>query len=172
MISGLYFLPMLLCDKTISIVNKFYNNDLQKVSFKSSSELHNTTKKNFIRDIKDDIYKYPIRHTTKRDIRYSSIKHTLSDNNKILMNLSGNLKPIYDNGTMGFTQAQMYLLIDNDDYINILNSKLYTSIFNICKWSGFNIEKVFYNIPYIDNEENIYDLLKLTRDEIDFIEKL
>ena len=73
---------------------------------------------------------------------------------------------------MGFTQAQMYLLIDNDDYINILNSKLYTSIFNICKWSGFNIEKVFYNIPYIDNEENIYDLLKLTRDEIDFIEKL
>jgi adenine-specific DNA-methyltransferase len=172
MISGLYFLPMLLCDKTISIVNKFYNNDLPKVSFKSSSELHNTTKKNFIRDIKDDIYKYPIRHTTKRDIRYSSIKHTLSDNNKILMNLSGNLKPIYDNGTMGFTQAQMYLLIDNDDYINILNSKLYTSIFNICKWSGFNIEKVFYNIPYIDNEENIYDLLKLTRDEIDFIEKL
>lgn len=78
---------MLLCDKSISIIKKFYNNNLPKISFKSSCELHNTTRKKNIKDDIDDVYKYPIRHTTKRNIRYSDIKHTLTDKNKILMNL-------------------------------------------------------------------------------------
>ena len=65
---------------------------------------------------------------------------------KILLNLSVNLKPFYDNGKMGFTQAQMYLLTDKKDYVNILNRKLYTFVFKICKWSGFNIEKIYHDI--------------------------
>jgi hypothetical protein len=170
LIDGYNFLPMLLCDKSLSIIKKFYNNDLPKVSFKSSCELHNTTKKYNIKDTKDDIYKYSIRHTTKRNIRYSNIKHSLSDSNKILMNLSGNLYPIYDDGKLGFTQAQMYLLIDDNKYIDVLNSKIYRLIFEISKWSGFNIEKVYHNIPYIEYEKDIYRLLNITRDELEFID--
>lgn len=170
LIDGYNFLPMLLCDKSLSIIKKFYNNDLPKVSFKSSCELHNTTKKYNIKDTKDDIYKYSIRHTTKRNIRYSNIKHSLSDSNKILMNLSGNLYPIYDDGKLGFTQAQMYLLIDDNKYIDVLNSKIYRLIFEISKWSGFNIEKVYHNIPYIEYEKDISRLLNITNDELEFID--
>jgi adenine-specific DNA-methyltransferase len=170
LIDGYTFLPMLLCDKSLSIIKKFYSNDLPKVSFKSSCELHNTTKKNNIKDNMDNIYKYPIRHTAKRNIRYSNIKHSLTDKNKILMNISGNLVPIYDNGTIGFTQAQMYLLIDNNKYINVLNSNVYKMIFEISKWSGFNIEKIYHNIPYIEEEKDIYKLLQLSKEEIEFVE--
>ena len=107
-------------------------------------------------DVMDKEFMHPIRHTTKNNIRYSNKKHSLSDENKILMNLSGNLRPIYDNGNLGFTEAQMYLLTDNSNFIDVINSKMYSFIFKICKWSGFNIDKIFHNIPHI-NEEFIDD---------------
>ena len=90
------------------------------------------------------------------------------------MNLSGNLNPYYDDGKLGFTQAQLYLITNNETYIDILNSKLYKFIFNVCKWSGFNIEKVFHNIPYIEEiktNEELYELFKLTKEEIEIIER-
>lgn len=37
------------------------------------------------------------------------------------MNLSGNLKPIYDDGKMGFTQAQMYLLTNDSNFVEVIN---------------------------------------------------
>jgi len=165
----------LLCRESLSIIYKFYNNNFQKISFKTSCELHNTTHKNKLKDIKDDVFKFPIRHTTKRDIRYSCIKHSLSDKNKILMNLSGDLKPIYDEGLLGFTQAQLYLLIENNNYVKILNSKLYMFIFKICKWSGFNIDKVYQNLPYIElcfTDTELYEYFGLTSEEISLVEKV
>jgi hypothetical protein len=89
------------------------------------------------------------------------------------MNLSGNLKPIYDNGKLGMTEAQMYLLTDDEPYLQILNSKLYRFIFKICKWSGFNIDKIFHNIPYITefvDEKNIYNIFNITEEEQKMIE--
>ena len=76
-----------MCDKSLFILHKFYHNDFEKVCFKTMSELHNTTKQSSIRDVKDREFIYPIRHTTKNNIRYSNKKHSLSDENKILMNL-------------------------------------------------------------------------------------
>jgi hypothetical protein len=174
LIDNYEFLPNLICDKSLSILKKFYTNDLEKISFKTMSELHRTTKKNNIKDIRDEEFKYPIRHTSKNDVIYSNIKHSLSDKNKILMNLSGNLKPIYDNGKMGFTQAQMYLLTDEEEYVNVINSKLFSFVFDICKWSGFNIEKIFHNIPFIKTKktnEEIYEMFGLNQEEINLIEE-
>ena len=135
--------------------------------------MHNNTHKNKIKDVQDDIFKYPIRHTSLRNIRYSNIPHSLSDKNKILMNLSGDLKPIYDDGQVGFTQAQLYLLTDNEAYVDILSSNLFSFIFKICKWSGFNIDKVYRDIPYIDTKmthSEIYNLFGITDKEIECIE--
>ena len=59
-------------------------------------------------------------------------------------------------------------------YVDILSSKLYKFIFKICKWSGFNIDTVFKNIPYIEkfnNDDELYDYFKLTRKEINLIEE-
>ena len=149
------------------------NNDLEKVSFRTSCELHNTTHKSKLNDIKIDDYIYPVRHTTKRNIRYSKVKHTEQENKKILLNLSGNLNPLYDDGEIGFTHAQMYLLTDKKDYVNILNTKLYKFVFTICKWSGFNIEKLYHNIPFISinkSDDELYKIFDLVEDEIKLIE--
>lgn len=172
-LNSMEYLPNFTTNETINIIKKFMNNELPKVSFHTSCELHNTTHKNKLNDNKKDDFIYPVRHTTKRNIRYSKIKHTKQDEKKILLNLSGNLNPIYDDGTMGFTQAQMYLLTDKIEYVNVLNSKLYKFVFDICKWSGFNIEKIYHNIPFItenksDNE--IYKTFNLTEEEIKIIE--
>ena len=58
---------------------------------------------------------------------------------------------------------------------DVLNSKLYSFIFKICKWSGFNIDKIFKNIPYIKhfkNDNDLYNLFKLTIDERNLINNI
>jgi hypothetical protein len=176
LIDDIQFLPTLLTDKSLTIIRKFYNNKLAKVSFNTSSELHRTTKQSLIADCNEKGFIYPLRHTEKNKGLCSKIKHSLGGKNKILLNLSGYLDPLYDKGQLGFTQAQMYLLTNNESYVDILNSKLYKFIFKICKWSGFNIETVFKNIPYIEDgsvsNDKLYHLFKITKDEQSFINKI
>ena len=67
----------------------------------------------------------------------------------------------------------MYLLTNKKGYVNILNSKLYKFVFTICKWSGFNIEKIYHNIPFITeniNDSELYEYFNLTKEEIELIE--
>lgn len=171
-LSGVQFLPNLLSGESVGIIRKFYTNDLPKVSFSKNFELHSSTHKSKISDTQTTTFCFPIRHTTTRNIRYSSVKHSLSDASKILMNLSGDLRPVYDSGLLGFTEAQMYLLTNNPHFVDILNSKLYQFVFKTCKWSGFNIDKVFHNIPYIDRpmpDAEIAELFGLTDDELSII---
>ena len=76
---------------------------------------------------------------------------------------------------MGFTQAQLYLLTDDKNYVNILNSRLYQFVFKICKWSGFNIKNIYLDIPYVSElktDDELYEIFKLTKSEIDFVESI
>ena len=167
------FLPSLLTDDSLNIIDKFYNNKLDKISFLASSELHSYNKKEFINKCDNKKFTYKIRHTTTNNNLCSSIKHSLSDKNKILMNIPSNLEPLFDNGKLGFTENQIYFLTNNKNYVNLLNSKLYNFIFTICKWSGFNNKLIFKNIPYIEkfkDDITLYKLFKLTKDEIKLIE--
>jgi len=171
--NDILFLPSLLTKHSLNIINKFYINKLNKISFLSSSELHRTTKKNLIDICNKSKFIYKLRHTVKNDNLCSSIKHSLSNKNKILMNIPSNLDPLFDAGTLGFTQNQLYYLSNNKNFVNVLNSKLYNFIFQICKWSGFNNEIIFKNIPYIEgfkDDITLYKLFKLTIDEIKLIE--
>lgn len=174
LIDDILFLPTLLSDKSLSIIRKFYNNKIPKVSFESSSELHHWKKKELIGECNKTIFKYPILHTSSYNNICSKIKHSLAGKNKILLNTSGYLEPIYDAGKYGFTEAQLYILTNNKNYVDVLNSKLYKFICKICKWSGFNSLSIFKNLPYIEkfnNDEDIYDYFKLTRKEINLIEE-
>lgn len=69
----------------------------------------------------------------------------------------------------------MYLITENSKFVEVINSKLYSFIFKICKWSGFNIEIIFHNIPYvnefIDNAE-LYKLFNITEEEQFLIENV
>jgi hypothetical protein len=169
------YLPKLITNESLNIIDKFYNNKIEKISFNSTSELHSKTKKDFISKCDKTKFIYKIRHTTTNTNLCSSIKHSLADKNKNLMNVPSELDPIYDNGKLGFTENQMYFLTDNKEYVNILNSKLYKFIFKICKWSGFNNKLIFKEIPYIEtfkDDKTIYKLFKLTKEEIKLIEDI
>ena len=176
LINDIKFLPTLLTDKSLSIIHKFYNNKFAKVSFESSSELHHWKNKDLIGECNKTVFKYPILHTSSHKNKCSKIKHSVADKNKILLNTSGYLKPIYDAGKYGFTEAQLYIVTNNKKYVDVLNSKLYQFIFTICKWSGFNSLSIFKNIPYIEDgslsDEKLYHLFKLTKDEQSFINKI
>jgi hypothetical protein len=171
-LNSMEYLPNFLTNETINIIKKFKNNKLQKVSFGRQTKYHSSSKKHLFNKKKDDIFKYEFKHTIKAS-KFCKEKHPNQNKQKILLNLSGNLNPIYDKGIYGFTEAQMYLLTDKEEYVNILNSNLYKFIFKICKWSGFNIEKIYHNIPFIpenksDNE--LYKIFNLTEEEIKLIE--
>jgi hypothetical protein len=183
LIDDILFLPTLLTDKSLTIIHKFYNNKLAKISFNTSSELHHWRHKDLIGDCNKTTFKYPILHTSSHKNKCSKIEHSLACKNKILLNISGYLEPIYDEGKYGFTEAQLYILTNNKKYIDVLNSKLYKFIFKICKWSGFNTLSVFKNIPYIEDnksssgssgssDDKLYQLFKLTKDERSFINKI
>ena len=175
LINDINFLPILLTDKSLSIIKKFYNNKIPKISFKKSGELDSHFKKKLLGECNKKYFIYKIRHTSTHKNLCSKIKHSLSDKNKILLNKSGYLDPLYDDGKIGFTQNQMYLLTDNKKYVDVLNSNLYIFIFTICKWSGFNSELIFKNIPYIKqfkNDNDLYNLFKLSIDERNLINKI
>jgi len=175
LINNVEFLPILLTNESLSIIKKFYNNKIEKISFQKSGELDHFYKKHLINECDEKIFKYKLRHTTTKTNLCSSIKHSLSDETKILLNIPSYLDPLYDNGKLGITENQMYLLTDNSKYIQILQSNLYKFIFKICKWSGFNSLSIFKNIPYIDNfisDKDLYRLFKLTKNEIELIENI
>jgi hypothetical protein len=55
--------------------------------------------------------------------------------------------------------------------IGILNVKRC----KICKWSGFNIDKIYKNIPYIKDfisNNNLYILFNVNKEEIDLINEI
>ena len=170
---GRNFYPILLNKESLSIIDKFYNNELEKISFKTSSELHDTNKKGVLNNVQTDEFKYPIKHTSSKQ-RWSKIKHSIQEQPKILLNLSGNLNPVYDSGVFGVTQATMFAFTENAQFAQVLERKIYKFIFTICKWSGFNIEEIFKNIPMIPTNKTdaqLYKLFKLTKNEQQLIEQ-
>jgi len=172
-LTDLKYLPVFTTNETINIIKKFMNNDLEKISFGRQTKYHSSSKKHLFGD-KSNIFKYEFKHT-KTNTKYCKEKHPLQTQSKILLNISAYLNPTYDEGLYGFTECQMYLLTDKKEYVNILNSKLYKFVFDICKWSGFNNEKVYHNIPFIEetkSDDEIYKIFNLTKEEIKIIDCL
>lgn len=163
--------PLLLTENSISVVRKFYDNDIQKVSFKHSGEI---TRKS-INYIMTDIYRYPVRSSVSHPNSYSRPKHSLSDMKKILLCMSGHPYPLFDDGNQGMTNLQFYLLTDNEKYVDVLNSNLYRFVFKLCRWSGFQSISTYVDIPYITelvSNEHIYSIFNLTESEIELVEEV
>lgn len=172
------FFANLLSKESVSIMNKFYGQP-EVFNFMADSALHSSNKKQFLSKEKTETNIHPIKHTSSKML-YSSILHPVQSSKKLLITKSGNYQPEYDSGLFGVSEATMYSIVDTDEEglakLGILNSKVSKFIFKICKWSGFNIQKVFQNIPYLQlenyDDKSIYEALGLTEEEIKQIEKV
>jgi hypothetical protein len=167
-------LPQLLTNDILNIQNKVFLN--KEVSFirkdieiKKVGELSKT---------KNGKNKFPqiIKHNLTS---YSEIKHKYQDDKKVLLFRSGYLKPIYDDFS-GIGDNIMFKLVsskkEGELLVKLYNSKLYTFLLKINKFSGFNngqiINKLYCKIELDDiTDEDLYKYFRLTEKEIKTIEE-
>ena len=148
------------------------NTELKKFPVETSSDLHRYTKKKFISNTKDEIFKYKLIHTPKQTV-YANRPHKFQEGWKVFISTTSYYSTFVDN--CGMTQSIVFIRCNDkeeaDKIANILTHPLYCFINNICRWGNFNNIRILQSLPYCDNYYTVYKTLKFTQEEIDFIAK-
>ena len=190
------YLSNVILSKTLNFIpnifNNYINSILEKINLYGknyeciiSSDCHKT--RPHVKQIHDDMYKYPLFNTSGNPFDYYSSKpHKHQKYKKVILSNSGKLNPFYDEGIYGCTQDSMYILVDSkiegNIIVNTLNSKLFIFLIKICQWGNFrNESKLFSYFKYPDyniiNNSNInldilYNYYKIDNNEILFLESM
>ena len=133
------------------------------------------TKAEFIKNEKDDIYKYKLIHTPKQTV-YSSRPHKFQEGYKVFISTTDKYKVFIDN--CGMTQSIVFILCSNEEqakkYVKMLEHPLYQFINNICRWGNFNNIRILQSFPipdidYDGNQEKIFNYFNITEEEVKYI---
>ena len=170
---GRKYIPLLYTNEVYNILSKTVdNNSLDKFKVQTSSDLHRYTKREFIQDSPDDIYKYKLIHTPKQTC-YASRPHKFQDGYKVFISTTDKYKVFVDN--CGMTQSIVFIICSSLEEANkiklILEHPLYVFINNLCRWGNFNNIRILqsFPIPDVDDINEIYNHFNITDDEIEFI---
>ena len=186
------YLPYLLTDECLKILDKVKNNYNNKLNIFNSTVFDKRrpyvfkklnkkeTNEEYKKRALKDGYIYPMQATSVQVV-YSSKKCKNQYDKKVLMSESGYLKPFYDNGILGVGGHCFACLVKDENegnkIIKLLNCKLYKFYIETNKWSGFHNKEVLQDLPNIINEienindENIYKYFEITKEEIKIIEE-
>ena len=174
------FIPLLYTDTVQNILKKtIESQEYTKFNIETSSDLHKYTKRNIIKDIQDDVYKYKLIHTPKQTC-YANRAHKFQDGFKVFISTTDKYKVFVD--SCGMTQSIAFIRCSNENeannYANILRHPLYIFLNNICRWGNFNNIRILQRfpippIPITDTFDinDIYDLFKITKYEQDYIQE-
>ena len=174
------YIPLVYNNLVHSILQKTIDNaTIPKFEVKTSSDLHKYTKAEFIRDSKDETYKYKLIHTPSQTV-YSSKPHKYQDGYKVFISTTDKYQVFIDN--CGMTQSIVFILCQDEleakKYLQILQHPLYVFLNNICRWGNFNNIRILQSFPIPDINQNgnyssneIYSYFNITQEEIDFIKK-
>ena len=170
------YIPLLYNQMVQDILSKTIDNEmLEKFDVKTSSDLHKYTKAEFIKNEKDDIYKYKLIHTPKQTV-YSSRPHKFQEGYKVFISTTDKYKVFIDN--CGMTQSIVFILCSNEEqakkYVKMLEHPLYQFINNICRWGNFNNIRILQSFPipdidYDGNQEKIFNYFNITEEEVKYI---
>ena len=170
------YIPLLYNQIVQNILSKTIDNKhLKKFEIKTSSDLHKYTKAEFIKNEKDEIYKYKLIHTPSQTV-YSSRPHKFQEGYKVFISTTDKYKLFIDE--CGMTQSIVFILCCNEEqakkYLQILEHPLYVFINNICRWGNFNNIRILQSFPipdieYSGNHQEIYNYFNISFDEIEFI---
>jgi len=144
------FLPVHITADTIKLVNDVINksNDKLKISRFRTLDTSNKSGKKHLQKNKTDIFKYITYHTSKTTF-YSDIKQPNYEKFRILLNMSGYLKPSIVN-ECNTTESKFYIEYDDINLLNeiliMLNNENIKNYLELCKYSGFNSRIVLENI--------------------------
>lgn len=170
------YIPLLYNQIVQNILSKTIDNkELPKFQIKTSSYLHKYTKSMFIRDKKDEEFKFKLIHTPSQTV-YSSIPHKFQEGYKIFISTTNKYNVFIDK--CGMTQSIAFILCCNEEeakkYVEILKHPLYVFINNICRWGNFNNLRILQSFPipaieYSGIHDEIYKYFDITKEEIEYI---
>ena len=178
-IENLPFLPNILNEKSISIIRKVLVANLVRLPMNINSECH-SQKTDIVCERKEGEFQYPVYHTNTITL-YSVVPHTNFKKKKVIISLTGNFNPVYDDGNIGTGQNVFWIEVKSEkdglDLIDYLTkSKLMRFIMTVCKWSGANTRGVLRLLPHIDlskscKDADLYTHFNLLPEEIALIEE-
>ena len=141
------------------------------------------THRDYVSNKKTQDFEYPLRHTklTSDDLKWTSKKHSVQNQKKVLLTRSGYIRPEYDEGSCGVTQSALYIPVEDKEegnyIIALLQSNLYSYFRQVNKWSGFHHLYLLHEMPYVKGldtnniDEELYDHFNLSNGEIEEIEQ-
>lgn len=144
------FLPIHITADTIKLVNGVINNsnDKLKISRARTLDTSNKSGKNHLQKNKTDTFQYITYHTSETTF-YSDIKQPNYEKFRILLNMSGYLKPTIVK-QCNTTESKFYIEYDDIELLNkiviMLNSEDIKNYLELCKYSGFNSRIVLEHI--------------------------
>lgn len=158
------FIPLYYSEIVRSILNKTINNkSLPKYNIQTSSNLHKTTKKQYLSNAKNDEFKYKIIHTPTQTI-YSKQAHIYQNGYKVFLSLTNQFQVFIDN--CGMTQSIAFIRCENKAQAEQIKTELEQPIYkflnNITRYGNFNNVRVLQNFPK-------WNSFELTPQENDFI---
>ena len=169
------YIPLLYTQEVYSILAKTIDQEtLPKYRVETSSDLHRYTKREYIRDVADDVYKHRLIHTPKQTC-YASRPHKFQEGYKVFMSTTDKYNVYVDN--CGMTQSIVFIRCASIEEANrikqILEHPLYVFINNICRWGNFNNIRILqsFPIPHVDviDENSIYQYFNISDEERRFI---
>jgi len=155
-----------------NILSKTIDNEsLLRFDVETTSDLHRYTKKKFISNDKDDVYKYKLIHTPKQTV-WSSKPHKYQDGYKVFIPTTSYYGTFIDQ--CGMTQSIAFIRCEDEDEANsiskVLSHPLYKFINDICRYGNFNNIRILQSFPHCSEYESVYSDFNITDQEIEFIE--
>ena len=171
------YIPLFYNQQVHTILSKTIDTTLPKFDIQTSSDLHRYTKKQYIQDTMDEVYRYRLIHTPSQTV-YASRPHKFQDGYKVFLSTTDKYKVFVDQ--CGMTQSIVFLLCSSEEqakkYVQILEHPLYVFLNNICRWGNFNNIRILQSFPmpdkYTGNPQDIYDAFHITEEETRMIESL
>jgi hypothetical protein len=146
------------------------NNNIKKFKVETSSNLHKYTKREYIRVVKDEIYKYKLIHTPNQTV-WASKPHIYQEGYKVFISTTSYYGTFVDN--CGMTQSIAFIRCESEEEANkineVLKHPLYKFLNDICRYGNFNNIRILQRLPYCNSYNNVYDKLGITNEEKKFI---
>lgn len=166
------FIPLYYNKIIQNILSKTIENiKLEKFKVETSSDLHKYTKKENIRNYKDEIFKHKLYHTPTQ-IVWSNKPHKFQEGFKVFIGTTSYYNIFVDN--CGMTQSIAFIRCKDENeakkYMDVLKHPLYNFINNICRWGNFNNIRILQLLPICEKKDNVYEKFNINEDEINFIE--
>ena len=157
------FIPLYLSNTSNNIIDKVVNSKYKKYKIETTSDLHKTTKKEFINDKMSNEFKYKLIHTPTQTV-WSRKPHKFQEGYKVFISLTNQYSTFIDD--CGMTQSVAFIrcssLKDATQTKKELDNPIYKFVNNLTRYGNFNNIRVLQQLSKLEN-------ILLTKEEINFI---